>query len=234
MHVAAATNELSCLNCQTTMTDDIRDRNMPCNAAAYQLVEVSSLYYDDATTELTDGAQRYGPVVRVGANRVAFRNIDAVKTIYTTHRFRKSNWWNALTFGGEQNMLSARCVVSEPLSRCLMIDVLLTCSDPGYHALCRRLSAPAFRGDNIRAAGDVLVQEMDNLVGRLRRDCADGSSVDVLKLFQMLSLDMFVVPSSRPLIVLTSPNQSRSHHSRRTLQSNRDRERDGLREGMLR
>ena len=84
-----------------------------------------------------------------------------------------------------------------------MIDMPLTCSDPGYHALCRRLSAPAFRGDNIRAAGDVLVQEMDNLVGRLRRDCADGSSVDVLKLFQMLSLDMFVIPSSPLLIALT-------------------------------
>jgi len=38
MHVAAATNELSCLARQTTMTDDIRDRNLPCNAAAYQLV----------------------------------------------------------------------------------------------------------------------------------------------------------------------------------------------------
>jgi len=68
----------------------------------------------------------------------------------------------------------------------------LTCSDPVYHGRCRRLSAPAFRGDNIRAAGDVLVQKMENLVERLRRDCADGSCVDVMKLFQLLSLDMFV------------------------------------------
>ena len=53
--------------------------------------------------------QRYGPVVRVGPNRVIFCNIDAVKTIYSTHRFRKSDWWSSLTFGGAQNMLSTVC-----------------------------------------------------------------------------------------------------------------------------
>ena len=52
--------------------------------------------------------QRYGPVVRLGPNRVAFRNIDVVKTIYTTHDFRKSSWWTVLTFGGSQNMVSTK------------------------------------------------------------------------------------------------------------------------------
>jgi len=55
--------------------------------------------------------KRYGPVVRAGPNRVIFRNIDTLKTIYSTHSFRKSSWYGALTFGGAHNMLSTAWVV---------------------------------------------------------------------------------------------------------------------------
>jgi len=58
---------------------------------------------------LTDALQRYGPVVRVGSNCVIFRNIDTIRTIYATHRFRKSSWWTTLTIGGSQNMFSTEC-----------------------------------------------------------------------------------------------------------------------------
>jgi len=68
----------------------------------------------------------------------------------------------------------------------------LTNSDPAYHARLRRLSGPAFRGENIRAAGHVLMQEMDALVARLQRDCADGGYVNVIQFFPQLTLDMFV------------------------------------------
>jgi len=60
----------------------------------------------------------------------------------------------------------------------------------------RRLSGPAFRGENIRAAGHVLIQEMDDLIARLRRDCANGGYVNVMQLFPQLALDMFVSHSS--------------------------------------
>ena len=53
--------------------------------------------------------KRYGPVVRLGPNRVAVRDADAVKSVYTTHRFRKSSWYSMLEFGGVQNMASTRC-----------------------------------------------------------------------------------------------------------------------------
>jgi len=62
--------------------------------------------------------------------------------------------------------------------------------DPDYHARCRRISAPAFRGDNLRAAGNSLLHEMDVLVDRLRRDCSGGASVDTRRLFPLLTLDM--------------------------------------------
>jgi len=72
----------------------------------------------------------------------------------------------------------------------------LAYSDPAYHARLRRLSAPVFRGENLRTAGHVLIQEMEALVARLRRDCADGGFVNVLQLFPQLTLDMFVGLSS--------------------------------------
>jgi len=70
----------------------------------------------------------------------------------------------------------------------------LTRSDPAYHTRLRRLNAPAFRNDNIRAAGNVLMHEMNALVARLRRDCADGGYVNIIQLFPQLTLDMFAHP----------------------------------------
>jgi len=66
-------------------------------------------------------------------------------------------------------------------------------SDPVYHTRCRRLSAPGFRGENLRAAGPVLLQEMEDLVSRLRNDCAEGGHVDAIQLFPKLTLDMCAI-----------------------------------------
>jgi len=62
--------------------------------------------------------------------------------------------------------------------------------DPALHARLRRWSAPAFRGDNLRAAGHALEGEMSDLVERVRHDSKDGASIDVFRLFRLLSLDM--------------------------------------------
>jgi len=67
-----------------------------------------------------------------------------------------------------------------------------TLRDPAFHSRSRRLSAPAFRGENLRAAGHLLLKEMDVLVARLQRDCADGGYVDVIQLFPQLTIDVFV------------------------------------------
>jgi len=77
-------------------------------------------------------------------------------------------------------------------------------SDPVYHAHCRRLCAPAFRGENLRAAGHVLRHEMEDLVDRFRRDCANGDHVDVLQLFPQLTLDMYAISSITEFLY---PNQ---------------------------
>ena len=135
--------------------------------------------------------QRYGPVVRVGPNRVIFRNIDTLKMIYSTHRFSKSSWYSVFTFGGGASMFATRCACRAFKYSCRRRAHRFD-RDPAYHARCRRIAAPAYRGETMRAASSLLLQEMQDLVDRLRRDCADGGSVDVLKLFPHLTLDMSV------------------------------------------
>jgi len=76
--------------------------------------------------------------------------------------------------------------------------------DPGYHARSRRICAPAFRGETLRASSSDLLQEMEDLVGRLRRDCADGGYVDVVQLFPALALDVSVRIIIQTRSVLTS------------------------------
>jgi len=87
----------------------------------HELFEVS--VFRSCRDDIYSGVlQRYGPVVRLGPNRVAFRNIDVVKTIYTTHDFRKSSWWNILTFGGSQNMFSTQYGGPVHLNSSFLID----------------------------------------------------------------------------------------------------------------
>ncbi|EJD34082.1 cytochrome P450 [Auricularia subglabra TFB-10046 SS5] len=115
-------------------------------------------------------SQKYGPVVRVGASVAAFRDVEIVKEIYRTHRFRKSSWYHCLTFGNVQNSFST--------------------SDPTLHSRCRKFNAPAFQPDNLRTAGTVLNSQMDDLAMRLRTDCEGGQYIDMIQLFPRLSLDI--------------------------------------------
>jgi len=47
--------------------------------------------------------QKYGPIVRIGPNRVAVADPASVREIYRTHAFRKGDAYSSLTFGGTQN-----------------------------------------------------------------------------------------------------------------------------------
>ncbi|KAH7097739.1 cytochrome P450 [Auriculariales sp. MPI-PUGE-AT-0066] len=113
---------------------------------------------------------QYGPVVRIGPNRVALNDAHAAHEVYRTHAFRKGVWYRLFTVRGLPNSFNT--------------------PDPVEHAQMRRWSAPAFRGDRLRAAGAALAPEMDDLVRRLRKECAGGAAVDTMYLFRRLSLDM--------------------------------------------
>ncbi|EJD32604.1 cytochrome P450, partial [Auricularia subglabra TFB-10046 SS5] len=141
-----------------------------------KLLAVSNAWYQLSmlarrrTFNIHDLFEKYGPVVRVGSGVVAFRDVEIVKEIYRTHRFRKSSWYHGLTFGNIQNSFST--------------------SDPTLHSRCRKFNAPAFRPDNLRKAGSVLNSQMDDLVMRLKTDCEGGQYIDMIQLFPRLTLDI--------------------------------------------
>ncbi|KZV94356.1 cytochrome P450 [Exidia glandulosa HHB12029] len=119
---------------------------------------------------IDEAHQKYGDVVRIGPNRLAFADGEAAREIYRSHNYLKSSWYDFFTFGGRENTFCTK--------------------DPLYHAKARRWSAPAFRGDNLRRSTEALREEMIDLVDRIKCDSAGGKPVDVLHLFRLLSLDI--------------------------------------------
>ncbi|KZV99478.1 cytochrome P450 [Exidia glandulosa HHB12029] len=122
------------------------------------------------TPSIHEAFLKYGPIVRIGPTKVALANAEDVHEIYRTHEYRKSPWYRFFTFGGQSNMVHTK--------------------DPALHNLLRRCSAPAFRGDSLRAASAGLGEEMQDVVTRIKRDTADGSAIDVLHFFRLISLDV--------------------------------------------
>jgi len=138
--------------------------------------------------------QKYGPVVRIGPNRVAVADPASVLEIYRTHNFRKGEAYSALTFGGAENSWNTSYVIvceRHPLNTLISDHYsLVKLSDPAFHDRLRRWTAPAFRGDNLRAAGRALEGEMGALVRRILHDSQGGAAVNVLRLFRLVSLDV--------------------------------------------
>ncbi|EJD53380.1 cytochrome P450 [Auricularia subglabra TFB-10046 SS5] len=141
-----------------------------------KLAAVSNAWFEWVTLRFRRTAsvhelfKQYGPVVRVGSNRVVFNEAAVVKELYRTHKFRKTPFYENFTFGGVQNSFST--------------------SDPSLHAKFRRWNSPAFRGDSMRSAGRVLIGEVDDIVNRLRIDCKDGQYMDTVTFFPIVTLNV--------------------------------------------
>ncbi|KAH7097758.1 cytochrome P450 [Auriculariales sp. MPI-PUGE-AT-0066] len=127
--------------------------------------------------------ESYGPIVRVGPNRIVVNDPDTVHEIHRSHAYVKGEWYENKTFAGTQpNSFSTR--------------------DPAMHSRFRRWNGPAFRGDNLRSASLAIEGELKDLELRIQRDCAGGAYVDTVKLFNQLSFDMVGLT-----VLGLSPNQ---------------------------
>ncbi|KZV87269.1 cytochrome P450 [Exidia glandulosa HHB12029] len=141
-----------------------------------KLAAVSNAWFEWVTLRFRRTAsvhelfKQYGPVVRVGSNRVVFNEAAVVKELYRTHKFRKTPFYENFTFGGVQNSFST--------------------SDPLLHAKFRRWNSPAFRGESMRSAGRVLIGEIDDIVQRIRKDCSDGQYMDTVAFFPIVTLNV--------------------------------------------
>lgn len=140
------------------------------------------------TTVIHNALQRYGPVVRIGPNKIALSSPVDVRRIYSSESFLKSDWYDGLTFGG--------------------IDNIFTVRDPALHAAARRWCAPTFRRDALNSISFDVQEVLGHLSRNIIHHSLAGSAIDVLPLFQLFALDVTLVAIAGTRLDLTKSGQS--------------------------
>ncbi|KAH9931775.1 cytochrome P450 [Amylocystis lapponica] len=113
--------------------------------------------------------ERYGPVVRVGPNKVIFCDVTTMKSVYCVHKFDKSAYYKSLLTNNN--------------------DHAMTTLPNAQHAIRRKAYAPHYISSNITLFQDdlhdstlKLVEILDHISGK--------TSVDCLDLFRHLNVDI--------------------------------------------
>lgn len=112
--------------------------------------------------------ERYGPVVCIGPNKVAFLDASANKTVYSA-RFPKDKWYQSLRMNGQ--------------------DHAMTTVDPLVHALRRRGFAPHYAPTNLVSFQSDMHDSMVRIIQRLHED-GGCTPWDCLTLIRHLMVDV--------------------------------------------
>ncbi|KIM73902.1 hypothetical protein PILCRDRAFT_717573 [Piloderma croceum F 1598] len=116
----------------------------------------------------------YGPVVRVGPNKVAFRDLQSMKSVYSVHKFDKSSSYQSLLTNDNNHAM--------------------TTLDHATHAIIRKGYAPHYTLANLGLFQPEihdftleLIKILDSFAGKVFVDC--------LTLFRYLMVDIIVTSS---------------------------------------
>ncbi|KIJ97258.1 hypothetical protein K443DRAFT_681651 [Laccaria amethystina LaAM-08-1] len=115
----------------------------------------------------------YGPVVRVGPNKVVFRDISTMRNVYNIHKFDKSTYYKSLLTNDN--------------------DHAMTTLEHSSHAIRRKGYAPHYTPTNVAKFQPEMREMAFELVNTLENVCGK-SPVECLALFRHLMVD--VVASS--------------------------------------
>ncbi|EIW76509.1 cytochrome P450 [Coniophora puteana RWD-64-598 SS2] len=117
--------------------------------------------------------ETYGPVVRVGPNKVIFKDLSAMRSVYSTHKFDKSSWYKGLLTNEN--------------------DHAMTTLDHASHAIRRKGYAPHYVPANIA----MFQPEANDYTNELLKglDRFNGQVVDCLSLFRHYMVDMIITSS---------------------------------------
>ncbi|KZT06455.1 cytochrome P450 [Laetiporus sulphureus 93-53] len=113
--------------------------------------------------------ERYGPVVRVGPNKVVFCDLTATKSVYCVHKFDKSTYYKSLLTNNN--------------------DHAMTTLPNAQHAVRRKAYAPHYTTSNLALFQPELHDYSLKLVDTLSSMSAKAS-VDCLDLFRHLMVDV--------------------------------------------
>ncbi|PSS08855.1 hypothetical protein PHLCEN_2v3470 [Hermanssonia centrifuga] len=107
--------------------------------------------------------ERYGPVVRIGPNKVAFCDVTTMRSVYSVHKFDKSTYYKSL--------------------------LTMTTLPHAQHAIRRKSYAPHYTPSNLALFQPELQDFSLKLTDALERIAAQ-TSVDCLDLFRHLMVDV--------------------------------------------
>ncbi|KAI8052164.1 cytochrome P450 [Syncephalis plumigaleata] len=113
----------------------------------------------------------YGSIVRLGPNEVSITDMDALRTILSTHKFRKGKVYAGLRFRSDDNIVSV--------------------SDPDVFKSRKKLISPAFSNVSLQQISPA-VTEMCNikLINLIDNHIKKGDTIDMMKTFMSLTLDI--------------------------------------------
>ncbi|THH19482.1 hypothetical protein EW146_g1686 [Bondarzewia mesenterica] len=117
---------------------------------------------------------KYGPVVRVGPNKVVFNDLLTTKSVYTIHKFDKSTYYKSLLTNDN--------------------DHAMTTLPHSPHVARKRGYAPHYAPSNLASFQPEIHQYTLELVDILNR-FAGGTSLDCLVLFRQLMVDILATSS---------------------------------------
>ncbi|KIK50957.1 hypothetical protein GYMLUDRAFT_234401 [Collybiopsis luxurians FD-317 M1] len=115
--------------------------------------------------------EKYGPVVRVGPNKVFFNDLSSTKNVYTIHKFDKSEYYKSLLTNNN--------------------DHAMTTLEHAPHSMRRKGYAPHYVPANLAKFQPEMHEPMVELVNNVTK-IGGKTSIECLTLFRNLMVDVLV------------------------------------------
>lgn len=149
----------------------LKDVPGPKLAAISDLWLLRKLYRLEKCATIHRGFAEYGPLIRIGPNKVAFNSVELIKPVYGVGtRCVKSSWYKTWALSGRENVF--------------------TIIDPKAHANRRRITSQLMSHNNLVKNLPAVNQHVASFVKLCKRKKKLGEQLDFLVLYRYLALDV--------------------------------------------
>ncbi|RKP05869.1 cytochrome P450, partial [Thamnocephalis sphaerospora] len=152
------------------LTSPLRNIPGPWHSAFSSLWYKSKLAQGSQLLAVTELHQKLGPLVRVAPNMVSVGDVDAVRTIHSTHRFTKGPLYDCFRFANADNVFATR--------------------HADFYKARKRLTAPAFTSTAVSEMESIILDAgINSLLRRLERHADGKQEINMFKLFSFMTFD---------------------------------------------
>lgn len=143
----------------------------PRIAAATNLWLLRRLYQYRKNRTINDCFEEYGPIVRIGPNKVALNTEQDIKTVYAIGtKFVKSSWYLTWSLMGYDNVF--------------------TFINPKQHADRRRITAKLMAKNSVILYLDDISQHIRDFIRLCNKSAAQGQAINFMHLYRYMALDV--------------------------------------------